>query len=81
MNHIFHDQMQKALNFNDVAIASVKGSNYRIYFRYMSQYDVISIIKIFWFKRQKWIILRISWQYIKVDKNNDCYQKLQKQKY
>ena len=47
MNHIFHDQMQKALNFNDVAIASVKGSNCRIYFRYMSQYDVISIIKIF----------------------------------
>ena len=60
--------MQKALNFNDVAIASVKGSNYRIYFWYMSQYDVISIIKKFWFKRQKWIILRIFWQYIKVDK-------------
>ena len=81
MNHIFHDQMQKALNFNDVAIASVKGSNYRIYFWYMSQYDVISIIKKFWFKRQKWIILRIFWQYIKVNKKNDYYQKLQKQKY
>ena len=47
MNHIFHDKMQKALNFNDVAIASVKGSNYRIYFWYMSQYGVISIIKKF----------------------------------
>ena len=29
--------MQKAMIFNDVAIASVKGDDYRIRFRYMSK--------------------------------------------
>ena len=28
----YHDLMQKALTFNDVAIISVKGSDYRIHF-------------------------------------------------
>ena len=37
--------MVKAMNFNDAAIFSVKGSNYRNYFWYMSQYDIINIIK------------------------------------
>ena len=27
-----HDLMQKAMNFNDVAIVSVKGSDYKIHF-------------------------------------------------
>ena len=27
-----HDLMQKAMNFNDVAIASIKGNYYRIHF-------------------------------------------------
>ena len=31
-----HDLMQKAMNFNDVGIASVKGSDYRTHFWYMS---------------------------------------------
>ena len=31
----FHNFMQKALNFNDVAIVSVKGSHYRIHFSYI----------------------------------------------
>ena len=31
--------MVKAMNFNEVAIFSIKGSNYRTYFWYMSQYD------------------------------------------
>ena len=31
-----HDLMQKAMNFNDVAIVSVKGNDYRIHFWYMS---------------------------------------------
>ena len=31
--------MQKALNFNDVAIVSMKGSDYRIRFWYMSKDD------------------------------------------
>ena len=38
-----HDLMQKAMNFNDVAIIYVKGSSYRIHFWYMGTYDAISI--------------------------------------
>ena len=40
-----HGLMQKAVNFNDVAIVSIKGSDYRIHFWCMSKYDVINIIK------------------------------------
>ena len=40
-----HDLMQKAINFNDVSIGSVKGSDYRIYFWYMSKNDAINIMK------------------------------------
>ena len=40
-----HDLMQKAINFNDVAIVSVKGSDYRIHFWYMSKNDTINIMK------------------------------------
>ena len=32
-----HDLMQKAINFNDVAIVSIKGNDYRILFWYMSR--------------------------------------------
>ena len=39
-----HDLMQKAMNFNDVAIVSVKGNDYRIHFWYMSKNDAISIM-------------------------------------
>ena len=39
-----HDLMQKAMNFNDVAIESTKGNNYRIHFWYMSKDDAISIM-------------------------------------
>ena len=37
--------MQKTMNFNDVAIVSVKGNDYRIHFWYMSKYDAIKILK------------------------------------
>ena len=40
-----HDLMQKAINFNDVAFVSVKGSDYRIHFWYMSKHNAISIMK------------------------------------
>ena len=40
-----HDLMQKAMNFNDVAIFSVKGIEYRILFWYMSKDDAINIMK------------------------------------
>ena len=32
-----HDLMQKAMNFNDVAIVSIKENDYRIHFSYMSK--------------------------------------------
>ena len=40
----FHDLMQKAISFNDVAIISIKGNDYRIHFWYMSKDDAISIM-------------------------------------
>ena len=39
-----HDLMQKAMNFNDVTIVSIKGSGYRIHFWYISKDDAINII-------------------------------------
>ena len=39
--------MRKAMNFNNVGIVSVKGSNYRIQFWYMSKDDTINIMKNF----------------------------------
>ena len=39
-----HDLMQKAINFNDVAIVSIKGNDYRIHFWYMSKNDAINIM-------------------------------------
>ena len=36
--------MQKAMNFTNVAIVSVKGSDYRIHFWYISKDDAISIM-------------------------------------
>ena len=37
--------MQKAINFNDVAIVSVKGSDYRIHIWYMSKNDATNTMK------------------------------------
>ena len=42
--HGCHNLMQEAMNFNNVAIVYVKGSAYRINFRYMSKNDAINII-------------------------------------
>ena len=39
-----HDLMQKAINFNDVSIVSIKGSDYRIHFWYMSKSDAINLL-------------------------------------
>ena len=36
------DLMKKAINFNDVAIVSVKENDYRIHFWYMSKDDAIN---------------------------------------
>ena len=35
-----HDLMQKAMNFNNIAIVSIKGNNYRIDFWYMGKDDI-----------------------------------------
>ena len=40
-----HGLMKKAMNFIDIAIFSVKGSDYKIHFWYMSKDDAISIMK------------------------------------
>ena len=50
MNHIFlcngcRDLMQKAMNFNYVAIVSIKGNDYRIHFCYMSKDDAMNLMK------------------------------------
>ena len=37
-----HDLMQKAMNFNDMAIVSIKGNNYKIHFWYISKDDEIN---------------------------------------
>ena len=39
-----HDLMQKAMNFNDVTIVSIKESNYRIHFWHMSKDDATSLM-------------------------------------
>ena len=36
--------MQKAINFNDAAVVSVKGSDYKIQSLYMSKDDAINIM-------------------------------------
>ena len=36
--------MQKAISFNDVAIVSIKGNDYKIHFWYMSKDEAISIM-------------------------------------
>ena len=38
-----HNLIQKAMKFNNAAIVSVKGSDYRIRFWYMSKNDAINI--------------------------------------
>ena len=39
-----HDLMQKVMSFNDAAIVSIKSSDYRIHFWYMSKDDAINIM-------------------------------------
>ena len=38
------DFKQKAMNFNDIAVVSVKGNDYRIHFWYMSKSNAIRIM-------------------------------------
>ena len=40
-----HNLMQKAMNFNDVTIVSIKKNDYKIHFWYMSKNDAIALMK------------------------------------
>ena len=40
-----HNLMQKAMNFNDAAIVSIKGNDFRIHFWYMNKDEAIDIMK------------------------------------
>ena len=56
--YVCHDLMQKAMNFNDVivaidAIVSVKGSDYRIHFWYMTKNDAINLLNNFWLDNKR----------------------------
>ena len=39
-----HHLMQKAVSFNNVAVVSAKGSDYRIHFCFMSKNDAINLL-------------------------------------
>ena len=43
-NFNYEPYLCKAINFNDVTIVSIKGSDYRIHFWYMSKDDAIRIM-------------------------------------
>ena len=43
--NVCHNLLQKAIQFNDAAIFSMKGNVYRIHFWYMSRDDAINIMK------------------------------------
>ena len=42
--NLCHDLKQKAMGFNDIAIACIKGSAYRIHFWYITKDDAINIV-------------------------------------
>ena len=42
--NVCHDLMQKAMNFNNIAIVYVNNKAYRIHFWYMSKDDAINIM-------------------------------------
>ena len=46
------DLMQKGLSFDDIAIVSVKGNDYKIHFWYMSKDEAINLLRIYWFKEK-----------------------------
>ena len=51
-----HDLMQKAMNFNYVAIVSIKENGYRIHFWYMSKNHAINIMNNFNLSEKKGIL-------------------------
>ena len=43
-----HDLMQKTVSFNNVAVVSAKGNDYRIHFCFMSKSDEINLLNNSW---------------------------------
>ena len=50
--HGCDDLIQKGLNFDDIANVSIKGSDYKINFWYISKNDAINIMKTFDLKKR-----------------------------
>ena len=69
-----HDLMQKAMNFNDIVIVSVKISDYRIHFWYRSKDDAINIMKNSDLNEKKRIVINFL-LYIKMSETNTYYQR------
>ena len=65
-----HDLMQKAINFDDVAIVSIKGNDYRIHFWYISKGEAISIMRNSSLNEKNWIIINFFSLFIKDEWNN-----------
>ena len=42
--NVCHDLMMKAVSFNDVAVVSVKGNDYRIHFYFKSKNNAINLL-------------------------------------
>ena len=72
-----HDLMQKAINFNDFAIVSIKGSDYRTHFWYRSKSDTINIMKNSSLNEKNWIII-IFFHYIYKNEWNNLLSKKQR---
>ena len=70
------DSVQKAMNFNDTDIVSVKGIDYRIHFWYISKDDAINIMKNsnlnkkadYYYQRNRETILNRAKEYFKNNK-------------
>ena len=66
------------MNFSDVAIVSIKGNDYRIYFWYMSIDDAINIMKNSVLKKVDHY--KVFLLYIKKERNNLLSKKQRKKK-
>ena len=64
--------MQKAMNFNYVAIVSVKGSDYKTHLWYMSKDDAINVMKNSNLNEKRVIINKNEWSNLlsKKQRNN-----------
>ena len=70
--------MQKVINFNDFAIAFVKGSDYKIQFWYISKDDAINVMKYSDLNKKKWIAVNFFLRYIKMSEKT-TYDKRNKE--